>query len=86
MTTTQEITIGLLDSRAGDGFRAHRAGCRDINLGRREQLQNQWTITADTYEDVAEDACVDFIAEGSMTLEDALGYVSFAPCCKLRDR
>lgn len=74
---TQDVVVGLtLDGN----FRIHAAGCRDIG---RESYQNRWNIKgAESCAEVAADAYSDFIPE-EMTVEDALGNCSFAPCVTL---
>jgi hypothetical protein len=63
----------------GAELRVHKAGCRDIGRERKG-------ATSSTIQEVssaamaAEDFYQDFIAEGSMTAEDALGYTEFLPC------
>lgn len=59
----------------------HATGCADI---RRYGPGNQnCTLDASTVTEAAADLASDFIAEGSMTLDQALDDIHFAPCVKL---
>jgi hypothetical protein len=66
-------------NRKGPELRVHAAGCADI----KRDLRGATSDTVNDHEsveDCAEDFYQDFIAEGSMTVEDAIGYSEFLPC------
>lgn len=65
----------------------HKTGCQHLsrNAAHRHNVKHGlvWTEDHETIRDAAESFASDFIAEGSMTVEDALGSIHFAPCVKL---
>lgn len=80
-----KVTIhgpNLHDQSKGD-FRVHTEACRDNQKEiRYNGSEGPWTIDADSEQDVAEALYADHIAEGSTTLEGALGSIYFAPCVR----
>jgi len=68
---------------SNENARVHIAGCADIT--RREKRDrgylSSWDADVATRQEAANDAWSDFISEGSMTEEAALGYTAFLPCC-----
>lgn len=87
MTTTQttktEQSVTIIYN--GDTVRVHAAGCRDAKRDARGATTT-YTISASSLEEVAEDFYSDFIAEGSMTSDEAMGYTEFLPCVGLNSR
>lgn len=66
-----------------DDIRVHRTGCRDIDREtRRRPPTTMYSLDAETRREVAEDFYSDFIHEGSMSSDEALGYSVFLPCCE----
>lgn len=67
----------------GDNAHVHKAGCAD--LARRERKNrhylSDYTLTVATRREAALDAWSDFVAEESMTEDDAIAYTEFYPCC-----
>jgi len=66
---------------------AHRTGCQHLsrNAAHKHNVKHGlvWTEDHATLTSAAESFASDFIAEGSMTVEDALASIHFAPCVKL---
>jgi len=72
----------LYHASAGSAeVRVHRAGCRDIAKEVKGSTSNYKTVV-DSQEEAAQDFWADFIAEESMTADDAMTYTDFMPCCK----
>ncbi|GAA3144424.1 hypothetical protein GCM10010466_39420 [Planomonospora alba] len=69
----------------GSGFRVHAAGCRDIarDIARSASAIDAIPVIATTAEEIAVELNQDFIAEGSMTADEALDYVTFVGCTGL---
>jgi len=63
----------------GAELRVHRAGCADA-VREARKATSSYTTEAASKREAAEDFYADFIDEGSMTAEDALGYTDFLPC------
>src|ERR1700751_262353 len=63
----------------GAEVRVHKAGCRDIAKDKRGATSN-YATAGETQREIAEDFWSDFIAEESMTREDAMSYTEFLPC------
>jgi deoxycytidylate deaminase len=64
----------------------HATGCRDIaRKARHCSHGGTWTEEHDSITSLAESFACDFIAEGSMSADEALGWVSqgVMPCVKL---
>jgi len=62
-----------------DIVRVHKAGCRDIDKDKRRAV-TVYTAEHATKQEVASDFYSDFIAEGSMSEDEALAYCDFLPC------
>ena len=65
---------------------AHKAGCADLKKRDRFGMpkgRGAWTMEADTLTEAAEVIAGDFLEEGSMSVEEALGHIHFAPCVDL---
>jgi hypothetical protein len=62
----------------------HKAGCADIKRKAliRRSYMSHWDAEVSSEQAAANDAWSDFIAEESMTEEDALAYTNFLPCTK----
>jgi hypothetical protein len=61
----------------------HKAGCADLSKGPRgrAKAQGAWTVEADTLTEAAEDIAGDFLAEGSMTVDEAIDeHIHWSPC------
>ena len=70
----------LANAKAGSAeVRVHRAGCRDIAKEKRGSTSD-YVSAFDSQVDAAEEWWADFIAEESMTAEDAMNYTDFMPC------
>jgi hypothetical protein len=70
----------LANAKAGSAeVRVHRAGCRDIAKEKRGSTSD-YVSAFDSQTDAAEEWWADFIAEESMTAEDAMNYTDFMPC------
>ena len=85
-TTTQLIGVYANDaSRNGyDWMACHKAGCKHVTRSKfPETLQWPDIFEAATLAEAAAYMASDFIAEGSMTVDEAIGYITFAPCVKL---
>lgn len=59
--------------------RVHAAGCRDIARDVRGATSS-YPTEGESQRQVAEDFHADFIGEGSMTADQAMGYTEFLPC------
>ena len=70
------MQIAVVDPNHCEWIEVHKAGCRD--LGKRKPVHYQFE--AETREQIAKETAGDFIDEGSMTLEEAIGHIHFAPC------
>jgi hypothetical protein len=71
----------LANAKAGSAeVRVHRAGCRDIAKEKRGATSD-YSTAGDSQREIAEDFWSDFIAEESMTAEDAMQFTDFMPCC-----
>jgi len=66
-------------ARTGQEVRVHKAGCRDITRDLRGATSH-YEVEVATQAEAAEDFWADFIAEESMTAEQALTYLDFLPC------
>ena len=66
---------------------AHKTGCQHLNRNPQHKHNVRhgiaWTEDHETLRSAAESFASDFIDEGSMTVEDALSSIHFAPCVKL---
>jgi len=90
-TTALDVTVigpNLMTKDAERGeMHVHAAGCRDIaRTEKRNQLGKSYShdlIGAASKEQVADWIYCDHIDEGSMTLDDAMDQLYFAPCVKL---
>lgn len=87
-TAAKTTTLRVLDPNQvekGYWMEVHADGCADLSRGRRGQTKGagSWTIEAATMREAAIAISSDFIAEGSMTEDEALEHVYFAPCVKL---
>jgi hypothetical protein len=70
----------LYHASAGSAeVRVHRAGCRDIAKERKGSTSDYASAHA-SQEEAAQDWWADFIAEESMTADDAMQYTDFMPC------
>jgi hypothetical protein len=72
-------------NRKGPELRIHSASCADI----KRDLRGATSDMVNEYESVeaaAEDFYADFIDEGSMTVEDTIGYSEFLPCTSEREK
>jgi hypothetical protein len=84
-TPTQEDTtmkLAALDPNSAQDhwMEVHKAGCADTT---RRGKRVHWTFDAATLTEAAEEVASDFLDEGSMTIEDALADIHFAPCVTL---
>lgn len=68
-------------SKRGHWHEAHAEGCAHLKF-RGAQV---WVIEASSKEAAAEQIAADWLAEGCMTLADAVRDIHFAPCVKLAD-
>jgi hypothetical protein len=85
LTADTEVQLSVLDPNdTPHWMEVHRAGCADLNKSRRSQAKarNAWTLTASTIEEAAAEIAGDFIGEGSMTLDEAVAHIHWAPCVK----
>jgi len=64
---------------SGGQVRVHRAGCRDIGRERTRHTTD-YQIEVATQREAAEEFFSDFIAEGSMTPDDAWAETTVLPC------
>ena len=62
--------------------RVHAAGCKDIAKELRHRPTSDYATAGETQHEIAEEFWADFIAEESMTAEDAMSYTWFLPCTK----
>jgi hypothetical protein len=79
------MNVTILSMRSGaDEVRIHKTGCRDIGheLPRTQDGDASYTLEVASQREAAEEFWGDFIAEGSMTGDDALGYCAFLPCTR----
>lgn len=68
----------------GEWMEVHKTGCRDILRNLYSDAHNgQWVENHDSLSSCAESVASDFIAEGSMTIDDALSAIKFYPCVTL---
>ncbi|GGK90798.1 hypothetical protein Ppa06_57530 [Planomonospora parontospora subsp. parontospora] len=69
----------------GSGFSVRRTGCRDIarDIARSVSAVDAIPVIATAAEAIAAELNQDFIAEGSMTADEALDYVTFVGCTGL---
>jgi len=73
------MKISIVDPNFSEAWvEVHKAGCQ--HLGRRKPVH--YSEEAESRADAASLIASDFIQEGSMTLEDALNAIQFAPCLK----
>lgn len=77
----------LNQSNDGHWLSVHKADCRDLNRDQSVQWENRhghrWIENHDSLRSAAESIACDFISEGSMTVEEALGAIYFYPCVDL---
>jgi hypothetical protein len=73
----------VVSANSDHGWMAvHRADCAETRK-LAERGAGGYIIEAETLTGAAVVLASDFIAEGSMTIEQALGYITFMPCVKL---
>jgi hypothetical protein len=79
--------LSVLDPNEADAWsEVHAAGCAHLNRRGRWGIKrgtNAYELDATSLLDAAESIASDFIAEGSLTAEEALQHIHFAPCVKL---
>ncbi|MFB9476834.1 hypothetical protein [Nonomuraea salmonea] len=61
-------------------FRVHAATCADAADPYRQHT-DPFPVQARTRRDIAAELSHDLIEEGSLTIDEALDYVDFLPCC-----
>jgi len=61
----------------------HRDGCSHINRVSTTYYGRGWTAEVESLTDIAIEAGSDFLNEGSMTMQDVLRDIHFAPCVRL---
>lgn len=89
MTATRVHTIDLvvLDvNKTQHWNEVHKAGCKDLaktDRHGRQRGHDAWSISAHSRTDAARIIGSDFLQEGSMTLQDVLDSIHFAPCVSL---
>lgn len=72
------MRLAILDvNETSHWMEAHKAGCQHLSRS------VTWTIDAETMEAAAGIVAADFIAEGSLTIADAIDAIHWAPCVKL---
>ena len=66
-----------------DNAHVHKAGCADIKRRERKSRHflSEYSLTVESQREAALDAWSDFVAEESMTEDDAIAYTYFYPCC-----
>lgn len=69
---------------AGHWLSVHRQGCQHLKRTRHwDEGGFEWVEDHDTLTAAAESIASDFIAEGSMTVEESLDHIHFYPCVDL---
>jgi hypothetical protein len=82
---TPAQSLAVLDPNdTPNWMEVHKAGCQHLTRGRgRSKGENAWTLEAGSLTEAATEIAHDFIAEGSMTVEEAVENIHWAPCVKL---
>lgn len=76
-----KLTVLIDGGNSGKWMEIHKTGCADLNKFRHSDNHGlKWVEEHATKTEAAESFASDFIAEGSMTLADALADMHFAPC------
>lgn len=82
------MNLSILDPNLAQPhwMEAHKAGCADLKKRTKHgevRGTGAWGFEAASLTEAAEEIAADFIEEGSMTVEDALASIHFAPCVAL---
>lgn len=77
------MNLTILNTVNEHWLEVHRTGCQHLNRRPLRYQDQSWTEDHESLSAAAESFACDFIAEGSMTPEEALDEVHFAPCVTL---
>lgn len=66
------------------GFHVHASNCADCaKLDKHPSVDERWDIDVSSVAEIGEEIYADHIAEGSMTLDDAVSDLYLYPCVNL---